>query len=250
MIDRLRSLAPARAPRQGWRSRQKANCQAQDPSKGFTILEALIAVVILTASISGLAILSARQSSSSTDVDVLDRVENAVATDLGWLKSYAKYWRMSSGPYDLCPSGFSYTDANGYTCSAPTNTPRSGASSFTRSTTSIEYEPDPSGNTCPNPGGTTVVANTALASAFVSDAASSSLRPTDFAAVAVGDTTLLNSATDTGRPRLPAGTTLLRTISLGRNLIFVSYSFNGDNAAPYRFRREAALHPEAAAWCP
>lgn len=75
--------------------------QADRAGEAFTILEALIGVVILTASIGALAVVTAQQWGRSTDVDVLDRVENAVASDLGWLKTYAKYWRLASGPYDL-----------------------------------------------------------------------------------------------------------------------------------------------------
>lgn len=54
--------------------------------EAFTVLEALIGVVILTASIGALAVVTAQQWSRSTDVDVLDRVENAVARDLGWVQ--------------------------------------------------------------------------------------------------------------------------------------------------------------------
>lgn len=203
---------------------------------GFTIVEALIGVLILTASIGGLAILTSRQMTKTSDTDVLDRVENEVARDLGWLKAYAKYWRMTSGPYNLTCSQVDL----GSSCDA-----------FIVSTTSSEYDPDPNANTCPNPTGLPVVSNTALANAFVSAAASVTLNPARPFAIAVGDTTLVSGGnSDSGRPRLPSGTSLVRNISLGNKLIYVSYSLTGANAASYQFRREVALHPEAASWCP
>lgn len=206
------------------------------PPRGFTILEALIGVAILTASIGGLAILTSRQWTTTSDTDVLDRVENEVARDLGWLKSYAKFWRMTSGPYNL---SCAQVDLSG------------SCDSFIVSSTSTEYNPDPNGTTCPNPGGVPSVANTALASAFVSAANTVTLNPRRPFAVAVGNTTLVSGGNaDSGRPRLPAGTSLVRNITLGTKLIYVSYSFTGGNAGSYRFRRVAALHPEAASWCP
>lgn len=182
-------------------------------------------MAILTVSIGTLALLFTRQWSSSRDVDVLQRVENAVAADLGWLKSYAKYWRMTSGPYNLSCSQAGF----------PT-----GCEPFAVSSTSSEYLPDE--NRC--------ATDTGLAADFVTAAASVTITPARPHAVALGDTTLLNSATDSGRPPLPSGTTLVRNISLGKNLIYISYNLNGSNAAAYRFRREMALMPEAASWCP
>lgn len=195
-------------------------------------------MVILTASLGALAILASRQWSSGRDVDVLDRLENAVAADLGWLKTYAKYWRMTSGPYSL-----SCTQA-GFPA---------GCTPFVVSTTITEYDPDPNGDTCPAPSATPPVADTALATAFVTaagSAASATIVPERPYGVAVGSTTLINSATDTGQPRLPAGTALTRTITTGKNLIFLSYSFTGDNAAAYPFLREVSIRPEASTWCP
>lgn len=185
---------------------------------GFTILEALIGVVILTVSIGTLAAVTARQWSRSSEVDVLDRVENAVASDLGWLKSYAKYWRMTTGPYNLtaaqtCP---------GATCDA-----------FVFSNTTTDYQPDAA----------QCATATGLADAFVTAAGSVTIDPARPHSVS-GGTTTLNVA------GLPSGTSLTRTISTGKNLVFLSYAFTGTNADPYNFVREVAVKPEAAAWCP
>jgi hypothetical protein len=206
--------------RSHWSRRRQApgGQLARPAAEAFTILEALIGVVILTASIGALAALTARQWMGSTNVDVLDRVENAVARDLGWLKTYAKYWRMSSGPYNLTctQAGF------GNSCTA-----------FVASTTSTEYEPD----------ATRCATATGLADDFVTAAGSVVITPARPFAVASGSTTLDVAG-------LPSDTSLTRTITTGKNLVFLSYSFTGTNAAPYNFVREVALQPEAAAWCP
>lgn len=223
---------------------------------GFTLVELLIAVVIITASIGALALLSARQWSSSKDLNVMDRLENTVALDLGWLKTFGRYWRMSVGPYNLCPTGFNYaTNAN--TCTSP-NTPLSGATSYTLSTTNIDYEPDPNNNTCPNPTSSPVIADDVLARTFLAAARDSTITPIwQFPPIGSGTitassvtTVLINSASDTGRPQLPSQTTLERTITFGKNLLYITYSFTGSNAAPYGFVRKVAVHPEAAAYCP
>lgn len=181
-------------------------------------MEALIGVVILTASIGALALVMAQQWRRSTDIDVLDRLENAVASDLGWLKTYAKYWRLASGPYDLTctQAGFA-----------------SGCDVRLFSSTNTDYQPDEA----------RCATATGLADDFVTAAGSVTINPARPFAVSSGTTTLNVAG-------LPSGTSLTRTISTGRNLVFLSYSFTGANAASYRFVREVALQPEAAAWCP
>jgi hypothetical protein len=228
--------------------------RARSRPSGFSLIEVMIAVLIITASIGALAVLSARQWASTKDLNVLDRVENAVALDLGFIKSHAKYWMMSSGPYNLCPENFSYTSTNSFTCEATADTPLSGAKSFTKSSTTITYDPDPNENTCPNPISSPVVADTTLATAFINHAKTSTIKPIwSFPPTGSGPPwadTLIDSATDTGRPSLPSGTKLERTISVGKNIVYVTYRFTGTNADPYGFVRKVAIHPEAAASCP
>jgi len=175
-------------------------------------------VVILTASIGALAVVTARQWTLSADVDVLDRVENAVASDLGFLKTYAKYWRMTSGPYNLTctQAGFG-----------------AGCSAFVVSNVSTEYAPDES----------QCATATGLADAFVTAAGSVTITPARPFSVASGSTTLSVAG-------LPGGMSLTRTLTTGKNLVYLSYSLSGANAASYRFRREVAVRPEASAWCP
>jgi hypothetical protein len=204
--------------------------QAHREGEAFTILEALIGVVILTASIGALAVVTAQQFGRSSDVDVLDRVENAVARDLGWLKTYAKYWRLASGPYDLScvPAGFP-----------------AGCTVRNFSSGTTDYQPDEA----------LCATATGLADAFVTAAGSANsetiipARP--FSPVTSGATALSVAG-------LPAGMTLQRTITTTRpqntspnNLVYVSYALlqNGQPSS-YNFVREVALRPEAAAWCP
>ncbi|MFM7086359.1 MAG: hypothetical protein ACKOXO_05130 [Cyanobium sp.] len=175
-------------------------------------------MVILTASIGALAVVTARQWSRSSEVDVLDRVENAVASDVGWLKTYAKNWRLASGPYNL-----SCTQA-GFAADCDVRV-------FSNTTT--DYAPDEA----------RCATATGLADDFVTAAAGATITPARPYAVASGSTTLNVSG-------LPSGTSLTRTITTGKNLVFLSYAFTGSNAAAYNFVREVAVKPEAAAWCP
>ena len=177
------------------------------------ILEAVIGAMILAITIGGLAILYTRQWALNADTDVLGRVENAVSQDLGWQKTYAKYWMMSSGPYNLTAT-------------------QTGASAYVVSTNTIEYEPD----------STRCATATGLAGDFVTAASSVTITPARPFPIAVGRTQLAVSG-------LPSTISLWRTISLGKNIVFVSYSLEGDGAASYRFQREVALRPEASAWC-
>lgn len=205
-------------------------------SGGFTILEALIGVVILTASIGALAVVTARQWSRSVDVNVLDRVENAVASDLGWLKTYAKYWRMTSGPYPLTceQAGF----ASGCSVAAP----------FVTSKLATEYEPDPA----------LCTETTGLAEGFVKAASTVTLTPArPFSIDSENLTQILLTSDPNPDPgegqydsSLPPGATLVRTITPGTNIVKITYSLTGGNAAAYGFLREAALQLEASAWCP
>lgn len=204
--------------------------QADRAAEAFTILEALIGVVILTASIGALAVVTAQQWGRSTDIDVLDRVENAVASDLGWLKTYAKYWRLASGPYDLScvQAGFP-----------------AGCTVRNFSTGTTDYQPDEA----------LCATATGLADAFVAAAGSAdsgTITPAPPLPRVASGTNTLNVA------GLPAGMTLQRTITTTRpqntspnNLVYISYALlqNGQPSS-YNFVREVALSPEAASWCP
>jgi len=205
---------------------RRSGCSAslRHQPQAFAIVEGLVAVIIIALSIAGLSFLVGRQAGSSSDAAVLARVENIVANDLAWLKSYGKYWRMKSGLYNITctQAGFSAG------CSGP------------ELSSTISYDPD--AGQCSSA--------TLLAENFVSAAGSVAITPPRPYPISLGASTLLSSANDAGQPPLPAGTSVIRTITAGKNLIYVSYSFSGDNAAAFRFARQAAVRPEASAWCP
>lgn len=201
---------------------------------GFSILEAMIGVAILTVSVGSLIALSTRQWASSKDVDVLDRLENAVARDLGWLKSYAKHWRLANGPYDLSctQAGFA-----------------SGCDERVFSSTTTDYQPDEA----------RCATATGLAQDFVNAAATTTVTPSRPFAIPSVPSDGSSASQIKGDPLavndLPSGTALYRTIRIStaaaeKNIVYLSYSFEGTGADAYRFVREVAVKPEAAAWCP
>lgn len=222
IINTLRTQGPARLSIQDRLPRPHAGRPGTRSRQGFTILEALIGVFILTVSIGALALATARQWSNSRDVDVLDRVENAVGSDLGWLKTYASYWRLASGPYST--TQLSCTQA-GFA---------SGCAERIFSNSITIYQPDE----------TRCATATGLADDFIAAANGVSITPPRPFSPIVAGTTTLNVA------NLPSGTSLRRTLTTGKNLVFLSYSFVGGNAAAYGFRREVSVMPEAASWCP
>ncbi|MFM7311856.1 MAG: hypothetical protein ACKO0M_01600 [Cyanobium sp.] len=197
----------------------------------------MIALVLVTAALGGLAILITGQTSTSRDVDVLGRVEKGIASDLGWLKSYAKIWRLTSGPYNLTAT-------------------QTGASTYTISTNTLEYQPDrtdvtPTESRCST-------STTSLAQAFITDASTSTaqtaLTPNRPFALSTSAATTLTGL------GLPAGLSLTRTIAFTKtvsgtnvsvpNTVYITYTLNNNaGVASYRFVREVALIPEAAAWC-
>lgn len=209
-------------------------------ARGFALLEAMLAGVILTITLGVLALTASRDWSRSQDGDVLARLENAVAADLGWLKTYARYWRMSSGPYNLTctQAGF------GASCSS---------ADFTFSTTTILY--DPVASRC--------ATATGLAQDFINTAASVRLTlsppgPYTIPTVPTDGTSgsgTPNPKTDLAVTGLPSGSALYRTLRIGtsssdKHLIYLSYSYEGTGASSYSFLREVALRPEASGWCP
>lgn len=201
---------------------------------GFTIVEAMIGVVILTVSLGSLAVLSARQWSSSGNIDVQDRLENAVARDHGWLKTYAKQWRLGSGPYDV-----SCTQA-GFAADCDTRVVTN---------TITDYQPDE----------TRCATATGLAQDFLNAARTVTITPARPFAIPSVPSDGTSASTIKGDPLpvtgLPTGTALYRTIRISntpaeKNIVYLSYSFEGTGADAYGFVREVAIRPEASSWCP
>jgi prepilin-type N-terminal cleavage/methylation domain-containing protein len=71
---------------------------------GFTLVELLVAVVVLgiatgaLVQASNIALTSNRRSTATTDV------QNIVSRDLQWLRWYGKAWNCATGSFSTCPS--------------------------------------------------------------------------------------------------------------------------------------------------
>lgn len=69
--------------------------------EGITILEVLVAVLIASSAVALLAPTLSRQLSASSDTGGLTAVESVVSRDLDWISDYARWWKLSRGPYNL-----------------------------------------------------------------------------------------------------------------------------------------------------
>lgn len=195
---------------------------------GFSILEGLISALILAATVGSISLLATRLWTSSRTDNTSTLAENAVASDLGWLKSYAKVWKMDTGPYDL-------------------TTTQTLTSSFTFSLNTLSYSPDKT--LCATVSG--------LAAAFITDARSVTFTPARPYTLATGRTQLAVSGLASGLGLWRTLSTT-RTGSTARNLVYLSYTLERNGSAgtagtidtTYGFQREVAVRIEAEAWCP
>jgi type II secretory pathway pseudopilin PulG len=180
-------------------------------SAGITMLEVLVAVVISSSAITFLVPALLRQVGVSAEADRLTKVEAVVSRDLDYISDYARYWKLSSGPYNL------------------SNTITNTSTSYVMAP-QVEYEPP--ADRC---------ANGTLAAGFLDDLASVTTTPARPYAIPVAG----------GAQSLPVDTDLevSRTISSQGSRIHVSYSLTGSKAEGLRFFRQASVLIEAAAWC-
>ncbi len=181
---------------------------------GMTLLEVLVAVAIASSAIAFLVPALIRQASISTEATSLTKVEAVVSRDLDWIRDYARYWKLRSGPYNL-------------------------SAAITKASTSyfvspqMEYEPP--ANLC---------ANGTLAESFLSDASSVTTTPARPYAISV-------AGGAQSLPLDPVDTDLevSRTITTQPNRIQLLYTLTGSKADSLRFSRQASVLIEAAAWC-
>jgi type II secretory pathway pseudopilin PulG len=180
-------------------------------SAGITMLEVLVAVVISSSAITFLVPALLRQVGVSAEADRLTKVEAVVSRDLDYITDYARYWKLSSGPYNL------------------SNTITNTSTSYVMAP-QVEYAPP--ADRC---------ANGTLAAGFLDDLASVTTTPARPYAIPVAG----------GAQSLPVDTDLevSRTISSQGSRIHVSYSLTGSKAEGLRFFRQASVLIEAAAWC-
>lgn len=186
--------------------------------EAFSMAEVLIAVVIAGLALSGTIAIFNSQFGSSSDARTRNQLEAIIARDLNWIRTYAKIWRMASGPYNV-------------------STTQTGSSAFT-SAPLITYTP--TSTDCAD-----------LASAFntnAAGAAGTSLVPTKPYTI---PTTLGTSQT----LATVSGVSVARTINVStgvtnNNTLAISYALSGGNAANLGLDRQTAVFLEASSWCP
>ena len=191
----------------------RAKRQQPHAAGGMTLLEVLVAVAIASSAIAFLVPALIRQASISTEATSLTKVEAVVSRDLDWIRDYARYWKLRSGPYNLSAA---ITKASSYSLSPQ-----------------LEYEPP--ANLC---------ANGTLAESFLSDASSVTTTPARPYAISV-------AGGAQSLPLDPVDTNLevSRTITTQPNRIQLLYTLTGSKADSLRFSRQASVLIEAAAWC-
>jgi Tfp pilus assembly protein PilV len=187
---------------------------------GFTMLEVLLSICIITASLALLASLLTNQANNPRKASALNAIETTASADLTWIRNYAKLWRLESGPY-----------------STTTNT-ITGADSFTQSSY-LSYQPDP--DSC---------AAETLPSDFLVAAQAVVITPAKLATIA--DSTPVSGAEKQITLPTEAGSTQLwRSITFTDQTdhIVVSYYLKNDGLN-LDFKRNTAILIESAAWCP
>ena len=186
---------------------------------GFTILEVLLAAFIAVVAATVLfplfneAVIVARQSADRNSI------EAATSLDLSWIKRYAKFWKMKSGPYPL------------------DNTHTKSVAIFQTSPV-LEYE-------CANSD----LTNTNLSQQFIADAVSVASTADDvvpklpYAFIATANSQI-------PRANISAGYALSRTVDTSiPNRVYVIYKVASANEHPINFVREASVVLESVAWC-
>ncbi len=188
------------------------------------MLEVLLSICIITASLALLASLLTNQVNNPRKASALSAIETTASADLTWLRNYAKLWRLESGPYNITPS----TTTNSIT----------GADTFTQSSY-LSYQPDP--DSC---------AAETLPTDFLVAAQNVVISPAKLATIA--DATPVSGAEKLISLPTEAGSTQLwRSITFTGQVdhIDVSYYLKND-ALSLGFKRNAAILIDASAWCP
>ena len=180
-------------------------------TQGFTILEALVAVLIASSAIALIVPTFIRQLGLSSEANSLTAVESVVSQDLDWISDYARWWKLRSGPYNL-------------------STTVTGASSWT---TSPETAYEPPADRC---------ASGTLGNGFLSDMAAVTTSPARPYPIDPASTAAATLATING-------VEIRRAIQATANTVQVKYTLAGDKADSLRFWRQASVLIEASAWC-
>jgi Tfp pilus assembly protein PilV len=183
-------------------------------STGFSLLEVLLSTVIVTIALAGVANLFTSSLAISSRSDNQNAVETAVSTDLNWIKRYAKFWMMKSGPYALENN---FTKTTSAFTSSPVLSYQCANSDLTASNLSTQFR----------------------------TAAESITNTTDI------DPKL--SYTFSSSQTIPVPTTpytLTRAVTSPTDTqILVKYTLTGADSASLAFKRETTILLESAAWC-
>ena len=191
----------------------------QSGQASFTILEVLLAAVIAAVAATILfplfneSVLIGRQSTDR------NAIEAATSLDLSWIKRYAKFWKMKSGPY---PLDSSHTKTTAAFQTSPV----------------LDYE-------CANSDLTT----TNLSQQFINDAVSVASTAND---VIPKLPYAFNAAANSQIPvnNISTGYTLSRSVDTSNsNRVYVIYKVTSTNNLPINFVREASVALESVAWC-
>lgn len=216
----MAKLVPSRVSRSSLSHHLVSGAKRQSSSQdGFTILEVMLAAVIAIVSATILyplfneSMMIGRQSADR------NAIEAATSLDLSWIKRYAKFWKMKSGPYPL---------ENSHTKTTAT---------FQTSPV-LEYE-------CANSDLTT----TNLSQQFITDAVSVANTADDvLPKLPYGFFATANSPIPVAN--ISPGYTLSRTVDTSNpNRVYVIYKVTSTNVSAINFVRESSILLESAAWC-
>jgi hypothetical protein len=188
------------------------------------MLEVLLGTVIIGLVLGATSSMFTRQSSFDRRTQALDAIDAEVSRDLSWLKSYARFWEMSSGPYNLTAA-------------------QTGAASFTTSSF-LNYEP--TADDC---------AAGTLAQSFINMAASDAVTPIGTSPNQLVRPNPIPTSSGVAQsitlPAVASAYALTRTINFTglANRIRVVYAISGSDAAQLPYPREASILVQAEAWC-
>ena len=192
-------------------------------SRGFSILEVLVAVSIAAGMVGVFVSILTRQVALGEQTNRLSAVEAVVSEDLDWFSNYARLWKLKTGSYSV------NTDITMTT------------SPYTVGGAAV-YEP--SAADCASGLAASLLAD-GVKMFFYSDFKKLSLRtyvpPNQ---IKIGDSITIPVVAGA-----VSELSVVRRIDAVGNKIRVVYSLDGPNADGLNFSREASVLVEAAAWC-
>jgi prepilin-type N-terminal cleavage/methylation domain-containing protein len=198
-------------------------------TKGFTILEVLVAVSIAGGVISLLVPALTKQVALGEQSNRLTAVEAVVSLDLDWFSNYARLWKLKSGSY---PVTTEVTMTTSYTTAA-----------------AAAYEP-PQVDCNKDSDSSSGLAASLLVDGqklYALPAAKKLLLRTYIPPyeIQLAPSTATIQVSSGG----VSGLNVIRTVTPVGNKLRVLYRLQGSNADGLNFSREASLLVEAAAWC-